>query len=646
MTPLKWILFVGGTATILAIVGWWYRTREEPGVGRKWAAGLRSAALILLWLILLDPAIPTRPGERVGREVALLDASLSMSRPAEVGAASLWDVSRDSVAGYPEVWLFGGTTPRRVTTDSLPLEPYFTESRLAPVVRAAASTAADIVVFTDGRLSDALEAQAEAERQGATISFKLLASNYPEIAISRLSATPWVEVGDSADVRVEIVASGLDEDSVEVEVLDDEGRARATGWTKVPEAGRFSALRLRFPVQGLTGYRRYTVGLSRELADPEVRDNVRAFYVHVGERPVGPVLLSLIPDWEPMFLLPNLDRLSGAPAVAFLRLDEGWFSIDGYQRVPPATVRRLAAAAPLLVLHGYSDGAPDWVKALARRADRLLVLPAGLQPMEIPGWGIRVGSAAAGEWYLARELPGSPLALDLSGGPVEELPPLLRARRIEAERAWAPLNLRRMRRGDPQPAVAAGSRRSRRWAVAAGEGYWRWAFRTGPGRELYRGLWTGLGGWLLAGRETRSRDLDPLRRVVERGEPLTWITPVAADSVVVELSAVGQAVSVGAVGAGDTLFMVVEPGSYEYVARAYRAGSVSDAAEGPAEVEPFNNELLPRGETALEPLHDVATANADERTSARPLASMGWPYLLLIALFCGEWAIRRFSGLR
>jgi hypothetical protein len=170
-----------------------------------------------------------------------------------------------------------------------------------------------------------------------------------------------------------------------------------------------------------------------------------------------------------MFLLPNLDRLSGAPAAAFLRFSDVWVSIDEYQRVPLATVRRTAANAPLLVLHGYSDDAPDWVRDLARRADRLLILPAGSQPLEIPGWGIRVSSAATGEWYLSRELPGSPLALDLSGGSVEELPPLVRARRIEAERAWSPLNVQRLRRGDPQPAVAAGSLRSRRWAVAAGE---------------------------------------------------------------------------------------------------------------------------------------------------------------------------------
>jgi hypothetical protein len=134
--------------------------------------------------------------------------------------------------------------------------------------------------------------------------------------------------------------------------------------------------------------------------------------------------------------------------------------------------------------------------------------------------------------------------------------------------------------------------------------------------------------------------------VVERGEPLSWTTPVAADSVVVELSAAGRTVSAGAAGAGDTLFTVVEPGVYEYVARAFRAGRVSDSAEGPAEVEPFNSELLPRGGTALEPLQDVALAGADDGKPTRPLASMGWPYLLLIALFCGEWAIRRFSGLR
>jgi hypothetical protein len=140
--------------------------------------------------------------------------------------------------------------------------------------------------------------------------------------------------------------------------------------------------------------------------------------------------------------------------------------------------------------------------------------------------------------------------------------------------------------------------------------------------------------------------LDPLQLVVERGEPLEWITPIAADSVVVELSAAGQRAYVGAAGAGDTLSKVLEPGIYRYVARAYDGGNVAAAAEGPAEVEPFNSELLPGGGPTLDYSQDVAAAGRDARRSARPLASMSWPYLLLIALFCGEWAVRRFSGLR
>ena len=655
MTPVKWILLAVGAAAIIAYVVWWYRTREDPIRGRGWAAALRAAALLLAWLILLSPSLPVPETQRSDRhgEIALLDASYSLLRPLESGGGALWSAALDSVRRFDRVWLFGGVLPRYASTaDSLPVEPLFDESLLAPAIRAAAAAGGQrLVVYTDGAVADAAESVDIAQRYGLTLSVVKLGSSYAALGIAALDASTWVQAGDTANVRVELVASGVEQDSVRVEVVDEDERVGAAVWAAVPAAGRYAPVQLAFPVGGRAGYRRFAVRLVAETPDPEPRDDQRSFYVRVSEEPVGPVLISLRPDWEPSFLIPNLDRLTDAPTAAYLWVADSLVTLDGYRPVELATVQRRAREAPLLVLHGYGADAPTWARALIEGASRLLVLPAGRRGFGLPGWRVRVGAAASGEWYASEQVPESPLALDLSGVPVDALPPLLNVRSIQAERVWTPLLVQRLRRGEPVPAVAAAQARGSRWAVATAEGYWRWAFRQGPGRQLYRTLWTGVTGWLMAGRTRSDAGLEPRKRVVARGEALRWLAPEDADSLAVQLSGGegGGAVWSGSAPAGDQLAASLPPGRYRYVARAFRDDGVAAAAEGPAEIEEFSPELLPWGGASLQ--DEVVAAAQDEIVDgpggrSRPLAALGWPYLILIALFCAEWAVRRFGGLR
>ncbi len=645
MSPVKWLLLAAGAAAIAAYLFWWYRSREEPVAGRYWAAALRGSALLLAWLILLNPSVPVAGEARDGGDAILLDASFSMSRPVRADGPGAWQTARDSLAGLDEFWLFGGAVPRRSSGDSLPDEPVYRESRLAPAVRAAAATGARrVLVYTDGRLADARESQDEARRLGLSLSFVSMGEAYPELGIASVRAPSWIQVGDTAEVRVEVVGAAAPADSIRLEVVDYRGRVQTGGRVEVPEDGRYAPLGLAFPVGDSPGVRRYTVRIA-DRSDPEDRDNQRPFYIQVGERPAGPVLISLLPDWEPSFLIPNLDRLTDAPTAAYLWLADSLVTLDGYRRVSLAQLRRRAREAPLLVLHGYGADAPPWAQALARDAGRLLVLPAGSRAFELPGWGIRVGFPEQGEWYVSREVPASPLALDLGGYPVEELPPLVRPRSIEAERFWVPLEVQRFRRGEPEPAVVVGSWGSRRWAVAGAEGYWRWAFRQEVGRQLYRTLWTGVGGWLLTGRDGAGPGLVPLRRVVERGEALAWAVPGRADSLVVELADEDSTVVwSGSAGPADTLSVSLPPGEYSYQASAHGAERLTTAS-GPVEVERFARELLPTP-TALVDMAEVGTGAGAGDFGRRGLATLGWPYLVLIALFCAEWAVRRLIGLR
>ncbi len=650
MDLLRWLLLAVGAAAVVAYVVWWYRSREEQVTGRAWAAGLRAAALLLAWLLLLNPVIPVARRAGDASAAILLDASYSMSRPGGVDSASLWAAVVDSLGGSGgHVWLFGGDVPRYVSADSLPEEPLYRESRLAPALRAVAAAGfRQVVVASDGRIADAALSMEEARRLGLSTSFKFLGTPYTEIGISGVAAPSWVQVGDTVEVRVEIMASPTGLDSVAVDVIDERERVQASGWALVPEPGRFSPVRLAFQVQGRTGARRYNVRLALDSEELESRDDRRALFIRVTDRPVGPVLISLVPDWEPSFLVPNLDRLTDAPTVVFLWLADSLVSLDGYRSTSLAAVRSQARTAPLLVLHGYGADAPGWAQQLARDATRLLILPAGENIFRIPGSEIQVGPPADGEWYLSRETPRSPLALDLSGYGVEELSPLLRVREIEVGSAWTALELKRLRRGEPSPALVAGVAGTRRWAIASAEGYWRWAFRPGAGRQLYRALWTGVAGWLLADRSGGDLRLDPDRRVVERGEPLLWIVPPGVDSLSVEvMNRDSSALWRGVAPAGDSLGTVLPPEQYQYRARAYRADRVAASAEGPIEVEEFTRELLP-GSSAL--LAELSGGDMTDREPGavghRRMATRGWPYLLLIALFCAEWAVRRFIGLR
>ncbi len=335
-------------------------------------------------------------------------------------------------------------------------------------------------------------------------------------------------------------------------------------------------------------------------------------------------------------------------AQAYLWLADSLVSLDRFERVSPAVVRRRARDAPLLVLHGYGADSPDWARALAREARSLLVLPAGPRRFAVPDWDLRVGIPAQGEWYAAARLTGTPLALELGDLSLDELPPLVRVRAIEAEADWVPLVVRRQRRGEPQPAVVVGRSGARRWAVAAAEGFWRWAFRAGAGRQLYRRLWTGVLSWLTAEQPVGGAGLEPRRQVVAWGQALRWSVPAGADSLTVTLLAeAGDTTWSGRAGAGDSLAAHLPPGRYRFHARAYRADRVAATAAGPAEVEAFAPELLPRAGPAFSASFRVEPSPTTPAGGGRRgLAAAGWPYLVLIALFCAEWALRRLVGLR
>jgi hypothetical protein len=132
--------------------------------------------------------------------------------------------------------------------------------------------------------------------------------------------------------------------------------------------------------------------------------------------------------------------------------------------------------------------------------------------------------------------------------------------------------------------------------------------------------------------------------VVDRGQPVTWSAPVdgierhvivsQGDSLVTETTVVDR----GVFDLG-----VLAPGRYGYRVE----GAASDTlATGRFDVAETTEEMavapLQVGDSELA----EGGSTGPDREPGEPLRTKPWPYLLMLALLCGEWIGRRRSGLR
>ncbi len=669
MSSSHWIFFGILAAAALTAAFFIYRRREPPGRGRALLAMLRAASFVVLLLLLFDPAIPTRGAGGGAGRVVLLDASVSMGAADSV-RGTRWDeaVRRARRAERGRILLFG-TTVRAVQADSLPATtPGDADSRLAPALRAAAEAGAErVLVVSDGGVQDVAEAAAVAREAGLRVEMQRVPGPAgAERALAELDVPAWAAAGDTTAVRVGI-ASTVAGDTVRVSVLRG-GRVVATAPLRTAGAGRVATATLRFAPEAPEGggLVEYTLAITPQDAIPA--DDRRIFYLYVAESPTGVAVVSLRPGEEPRFLVPILEDALGLPTRGFLRIADGRYLRTGtaLSAARPATdadVQRSAAQADLVVLHGLGSDSPEWARTLAQRARRLIVFPSddvgrGTLPVELP-------PATPGDWYIAQDVPSSPIAAFLAGAPFDSVPPLVALRALPTPGSgatWAPLLARRSRAGIAAPALIAGDSAGRRWVVATGAGYWRWAFRGGAAREAYRTLWSALGGWLMHDeRGFAPLAVRPARWVLPRGERVPWIAPGARpDSIRVTLrDSAGAAVldTTADAAAGDSaLTRAPAPGRYAYRAQALRADSVVASAEGPLTIDRYSPDYA-RPAVSWDEARRAGAGGASEgaaegafaagRTAGRrPLHATPWPYLVVVALLCAEWVLRRRWGLR
>lgn len=658
MDVTAWALyaFLAGAALAGAVLH--YRRHEPAGRGRLVLALLRGSVLAVLVLLLFDPMLP---GGRSDEErVVLLDGSLSMRLQGPDGR-SRWEeaLGLGVVQGADRVAIFGAG-PAVPTAEAARVSPSLPESRLGPALRAALESGArSIVVVTDGAVEDAADVRALASRSGGVEIHGVGGATAFNAGVVEVRAPRWVRTGQESTLEVGVGRLGEGgPDSLEV-VLRHEGRELGRARVPTPAPGRLATASIAFtPPAAQDGRMRLETVLdgAAGLAD----DDRRVVYVEVGEEPPGVALVSFRPDQEPRFLLPVLERALGVPTRGWLQVGSDRFlrvgtGTEAGRVAGTAEVRAAVANAGLVVLHGLSSGAPEWARAAAREAVRLLVFPDGA----VPGLPVDPGSVRPGDWYVADSLPASPVAPLLAGLDAEGAPPLSGLRTAEAPDGWwAPLLAREGRRGPARPIVVAGRVGGRRTAVVLGDGSWRWAFAEDGGRALYDRLWSAIAGWLAEDASVATGPVvRPRALVVPRGQPVAWVVTGAAgsrgsgerepgiDSVRIEIRpADGEdAVTLDTVVRpqdGVATTAPLPPGRYRYRART---GEVEAAGE--LTVESYTPELT--RPATLETVDGAGVGSGDAgRRAGRPLHASPWPYVWVVLALCTEWVLRRRWGLR
>jgi hypothetical protein len=659
MGATGWLVFVAGAA--LALLGAWYvyARREMPGRGRPVLLGLRGLAGALILLLVLDPELPAVGSPPAEGPRVLLDASLSMRAPIPAGGTRWTEAVREAerlAAGRP-VLLFGSAV-RSVAADALRgIEPVDPASRLLPALRAAAEAGARrVVILTDGGLDDAADVARWLPRLGVELDYRLIGEPVPNRALAEVRAPDWAEAGQPIEIEVGVAATGGLRGRVAVAIRSETGEVVGRTEVEAPEAGRVATSRVSVtpPAPPGGGPVRLTVAL--EGTDPLPEDDARTLWVHVTDAPPGLVFVSLRPDWETRFLQPVLQQATGLPPRGFLMVSPGeWVrtgaGLEAGVRATDEAVRRGLAQAAVLVVHGLDDATPLWIRQAVSRAPRVIVL--GAAAGSDVGLPFVPARPVVDEWYPMAEVPPSPVAALLAGLSPDEAPPLTSlAPGSLPPGAWAPLLVSRGRRGATAPALIVGESGGRRWAVATGEGYWRWAFRGGEARQLYARLWSAVVGWMIQERTADGRaPVRPATTVVARGTPIAWLTPgLAADSLRVRLEADDGTVAVDtlllAAGRDSVAMAAAEPGHYRWEVAVFAGDTVRARAGGPLTVETYTSEHL-RPPVSLAQLRAAGSPLAEAPgRRGRPLRTLPWPYAVIVAALCTEWVLRRRWGLR
>jgi len=643
---IRWSLFLALSAGAVAYSYWLYLRVELPVRWARRLALVRAAALVVLVALLLDFRLPIAAASGAGQRWVLLDASLSMGAE-EPGSTSAWEAAAARARsldreGWTVVTFGGGTQLGETEGDATPTE---LESLLAPALtRAVEAGVGRVRVLSDMRFEDAVAVRSALQSLPLDVQFERFGEELANAGVSRLDVPDLPRAEGSVAAEVEI-HGGIPGDSLTVEVLE-EGVAVTERRVAAPSAGLRSRVSIDLPTPSTTGRLRYTARVVMQ-GDAFPSDDEAVAYANVGSEESALVVLSVRPDWEPRYLLPVLEEVTGLPGLGYIRAGPDRYvpmgrAVDRGSPVDSATVRRSAEEAALLVLHGLTGTSEAWVRALVDRPGPEVVLVDDRSAAELVG--IATGGVQDGEWYVSSDVPTSPIAGSLVGTVFQGLPPVTSVLLPnDPTRVRGSLFIQLRGAGPLEAALHLEEEPNGRRAVLLASGFWRWAARD-DGREAYRHLWSGVAGWLLGGEAVAGAQPRPTQWVVPRGQPVGWTSP--ADEVerhVVVTSGDSVVTAVDTRGRGSFEMGVLPPGEYAYHVQDAAGDSL---ASGRFDVASSTEEMTPVPMDTDEAAEAVEAGGARDDEPGVPLRTEPWPYLLVIGLLCGEWIGRRRIGLR
>ena len=605
-----------------------------------------GGVVALLW----NPVLPTGPRSDAPDRYVILDASASMGARAPDGAA-LWEAAVQRAraeAGNGSRVLAAGAGIHAVDPDSLDgLVPSGVESLMAEAVAVAAEAGArEVVLVTDLRLHDPVATALTARRLGVSLSVDTLVAEADDnLGIGRLALPASAASGDEVWGRVE-VEGATTADSVTV-AISVGGEPRQILRLAAPQGGGTSGADFTLGADLEAGAHQVTARLDRP--DAFELDDERTAVVQVDPEETGVLLVSFAPDWEPRFLLPVLDQVTGLPVRGFLRtgpdryhpMDAG--ASGNTAAIDEAAMERLMRSAEMVVAMGVDGSTAELVEAATSRTARLLIFPR--DGAGAAGGGVAVGGALPGEWYLD-EAPPSPIAGEVDRFVGAGLPPLTQVLPVVGEADGTALHLRLGGAGESRAALILRAEGRRRVGVVLARGFWRWAFRGGEPREHYRGLWAAVGGWMMADEPVAAGPgVRPARPVLQRGLRAPWLgRGYQNEQIVLTIAAAN-----GDVVLDSTL--TIPPGGLFTTpplpagTYAYSAAAAADTVDGTFHVEAFTDEMLQRPTDAADLTMRAPDGDAAAEGS-RPLRTWPFPYLLILGAVCAEWIGRRRAGLR
>ncbi|MCH2452347.1 MAG: hypothetical protein MK221_03995 [Gemmatimonadetes bacterium] len=625
----------------------------------KSLAILRFLTLSMVLLLIWDPNIPVARTE-IGQDTVwvLLDGSQSM-RPTDQSRPGLLEEVMERLTEMEEmplrIMLFG-ERPRFVSADSVESIDFRDElSTLGPaLVSAAEAGASDVLVLSDFRINDVETLDSYSQTYGLDVKFERLDMERRNVGVEDFMVFRNDPLEETVTAQASIFSEGLQEDeSITIEIFEEENLVVSEEVNPI-SIGNTLMFEVELPINheasGLLEYR-ISLGI---LEDDFSLDNQKSTFIDMSFSDKEIVFLSMKPDWEPRFLLPVLSEVSGLSFEGFLSLGDDQFlsmnDIEGDESiVTESRVKRAVAASRILIVHGLAGDSPDWVvDALDNSSSTIAFIEDGTAASKM---GVSTQqSIVEGEWYLESSLKPSPLASTLSGIDLTSLAPLNAVLpMLDPNSYLRPIEFRRNGLGQIQAPLILNESDDSKQALVLASGFWRWSSRGGNSREVYRRLWSGVLGWLMASEVASNRRLvEPEVRVWSENDQSRWSAwGLANNSIHLMIYKDEKLVQ-------DTT-VIVNPESQFFInglglgSYSYRADDINSGdllGSGRFKVENHSLEWFRVPRDLVDIYSDLPSSTAIGSGFSRPLHTYIIPYLLIIIFLSIEWIGRRQRGLR